>query len=248
MAVQLCDFHSLHCFRRLWEVKGLRHYTDRDSSLGSNTFQLCDFSPWPCFGFVFIALNTSSFWAVVRIQWDNVCSRFLSVPPGIYPSALPHVTFILHTSYVFVIHSLEGERWRTHHSRMSHPCLYCTRWKSHMFSFYWGIPRALPPSAPLFPFLSMARCVRSPRKHILYPKHQHTLFPLNSRIKGKQTSKPKKPILCASWEDLGCLWNAWMWALHSSFSRLTGALRASVISLLLQDTAPCLQKPFPFLS
>lgn len=159
--------------------------------------------------------------------------------PCAHPSPLPHVTFILHISYVFLAHSLRGQM---EDSRMTYPHSCNIVWKTHTCPFYPGRPWDLLPFAPSLPFHSTARWIRSPRKHILYPKHQHTLFPLNSRIKGRQTIKPEKPVvqagkILAASGVLGWEPSLPVSAVSASERSPQGRLRLR----LLQDSALCLQ-------
>lgn len=118
----------------------------------------------------------------------------------------------------------------------------------HRFSLYWDIPWALLLSAPSFPFHSTVGWIRSPRRHILYPEHQHTLFPLKGRIKGKQTRDPKKTILLAGkiWAPCGCLDLSLSFQLQQFQPQRSSLFKCHLLSPGGQCPLP--SKPLTFLS
>lgn len=119
---------------------------------------------------------------------------------------VPHKS-ILHlfpTKLFFFFIPVEGGGY----SSVEHPCLCNSAWKSCMFSFCWGIPRALLPSALLFLFILWSDELDHPESTFLIQNINTLDFLWTAESKESKQANQRNRSACGlgrSWLPLGCL-------------------------------------------
>lgn len=118
----------------------------------------------------------------------------------------PHMS-ILHpfpTKHFFFFTPVEGGG----RSTVEHPCLYNIAWKSRMFSFYWGIPCTLLPSALLFLLILRSDELDHPESTFLIQNINTLYFLWTAESKESKQADQRNLSACGlgrSWLPLGCL-------------------------------------------